>query len=121
MRPDDQIRLLHLRQAATKAIDFSKGKQRQDLDDDELLRLALTKLVEIVGEAAKSISPESRSAMPQVPWRAAARMRDRLVHHYFDINPQHPLADDYRGPPTAARRPPVRGPGRPAESTLNPI
>ena len=24
--------------------------------------------------------------MPQVPWRAAARMRDRLVHHYFDIN-----------------------------------
>ena len=86
MRPDDQIRLLHLREAATKAIDFSKGKQRHDLDDDELLRLALTKLVEIVGEAAKSISPESRSAMPQVPWRAAARMRDRLVHHYFDIN-----------------------------------
>ena len=74
------------REAATKAIDFSKGKQRHDLDDDELLRLALTKLVEIVGEAAKSISPESRSAMPQVPWRAAARMRDRLVHHYFDIN-----------------------------------
>ena len=24
--------------------------------------------------------------MPEVPWRAAARMRDRLVHHYFDIN-----------------------------------
>jgi uncharacterized protein with HEPN domain len=70
----------------SKAIDFSKGKQRHDLDDDELLRLALTKLVEIVGEAAKSISPEGRTAMPQVPWRAAARMRDRLVHHYFDIN-----------------------------------
>jgi uncharacterized protein with HEPN domain len=69
-----------------KAIDLSKGKQRRDLDDDELLRLALTKLVEIVGEAAKSISPEGRTAMPQVPWRAAARMRDRLVHHYFDIN-----------------------------------
>jgi uncharacterized protein with HEPN domain len=24
--------------------------------------------------------------MPHVPWRAAARMRDRLIHHYFDIN-----------------------------------
>jgi uncharacterized protein with HEPN domain len=86
MRPDDQIRLRHLREAAATAIDFSKGKQRHDLDDDELLRLALTKLVEIVGEAAKSISPEGRTAMPQVPWRAAARMRDRLVHQYFDIN-----------------------------------
>jgi hypothetical protein len=50
---------------------------RRDLDEDELLRLALTKLVEIVGEAAKSISPEGRTAMPLVPWRAAARMRGR--------------------------------------------
>jgi uncharacterized protein with HEPN domain len=86
MRPDDQIRLRHLREAAGKAIEFSTGKQRHDLDDDELLRLALTKLVEIVGEAAKTISPEGRTTMPQVPWRAAARMRDRLDHHYFDIN-----------------------------------
>ena len=37
MRPDDRIRLRHLREAAAKAIDFSEGKQRLDLDDDELL------------------------------------------------------------------------------------
>ena len=65
MRPDDRVRLRHLH---------------------EFLRLALPKLVEIVGEAAQSISPEGRTAMPAVPWCAAARMRDRLVHHYFDIN-----------------------------------
>jgi uncharacterized protein with HEPN domain len=46
----------------------------------------LTKLVEIVGEAAKSISITGRASLPDIPWRAAARMRDRLVHHYFDIN-----------------------------------
>ena len=46
----------------------------------------MTKLVEIVGEAAKSISITGRASLPNVPWRAAARMRDRLVHHYFDIN-----------------------------------
>ena len=46
----------------------------------------MTKLVEIVGEAAKSISITGRASLPDVPWRAAARMRDRLVHHYFDIN-----------------------------------
>lgn len=51
-----------------------------------MLRLALTKLVEIVGEAAKHVSPELRAANPDVPWVAAARMRDRLIHHYFDIN-----------------------------------
>lgn len=46
----------------------------------------MTKLVEIVGEAAKHVSPDLRAAHPDVPWTAAARMRDRLIHHYFDIN-----------------------------------
>lgn len=86
MRPDDRIRLRHLTEAASKAVAYSTGKQRADLDSDELLRLALTKLVEIVGEAAKHISPELQATAPDVPWAAAARMGDRLVHHYFDIN-----------------------------------
>jgi uncharacterized protein with HEPN domain len=51
-----------------------------------MLRLALTKLVEIVGEAAKQVTPAGRAELPDVPWSAAARMRDRLVHHYFDID-----------------------------------
>ena len=84
--PDDVIRLRHLREAAEKAIDFSSDRTRQSLDDDELLRLGLTKLVEIVGEAAKQVSEPTRSAHPEVPWSAAARMRDRLIHHYFDID-----------------------------------
>lgn len=84
--PDDVIRLRHLREAAEKAIYFSSGRTRQSLDDDELLRLGLTKLVEIVGEAAKQVSEPTRAAHPEVPWSAAARMRDRLIHHYFDID-----------------------------------
>ncbi len=84
--PEDRVRLLHLREAAGKAVGFAEGKTRQSLADDELLRLALTKLVEIVGEAAKQVSEPTRQACPAVPWSAAARMRDRLVHHYFDID-----------------------------------
>lgn len=84
--PNDRIRLQHLRDAAEKAIFYAQGRERNDLDDDELLRLALTKLVEIVGEAAKQVSPAMQQELPEVPWSAAARMRDRLVHHYFDIN-----------------------------------
>jgi predicted nucleotidyltransferase len=53
---------------------------------DELLRLALTKLVEIVGEAAKQVTDSTRAAYRDVPWSAAARMRDRLIHHDFDID-----------------------------------
>ena len=73
-------------EAAQQAVDFVTGRSRRDLDSDLMLRLALTKLVEIVGEAAKGVSGQTRRACPQVPWSEAARMRDRLVHHYFDIN-----------------------------------
>ena len=59
-RPEDLNRLRHLREAGEKAILFSQGKTRRSLDDDEVLRLALTKLVEIVGEAAKQVSAPTR-------------------------------------------------------------
>ncbi len=86
MPPPDEVRLRHLVEAAEKAIAFCEGRTRQDLATDEMLRLALTKLVEIVGEAAKLITEATRERYPGVPWAAAARMRDRLVHHYFDID-----------------------------------
>ncbi len=83
---NDEVRVRHLVEAASKAVSYAAGRSRADLDDDELLRLALTKLVEIVGEAAKHISDDLRKSRPEVPWSAASRMRDRLIHHYFDIN-----------------------------------
>jgi hypothetical protein len=41
MTPPDEVRLRHMREAAEKAIAFAEGRTRQDLDTDELLRLAL--------------------------------------------------------------------------------
>jgi len=86
MQPEDKVRIMHLVDAARTAEQFVEGRERGDLDSDEMLRLALTKLVEIVGEAAKQVSPQGRDELPDVPWSAAARTRDRLVHHYFDID-----------------------------------
>jgi uncharacterized protein with HEPN domain len=84
--PPDDARLRHLIDAATKAAAWAQARDRTALDEDEVFRLALTKLVEIVGEAAKQVTAETRRKYPEVPWSAAARMRDRLVHHYLDIN-----------------------------------
>jgi uncharacterized protein with HEPN domain len=87
MRPEnDNVRIAHMREAAARAVKFSAGRSRADLDDDDMLVLALTKLVEIVGEAAKHVTPETRSRYAGVPWSDAARTRDRLIHHYFDID-----------------------------------
>lgn len=73
-------------EAGEQAVGFARGRIRTDLDADVMLCLALTKLVEIVGEAAKQVSEATRARYPDVAWAEAARMRDRLVHHYFDID-----------------------------------
>lgn len=42
--------------------------------------------IAIMGEAAKSIGPAFKAAYPDVPWRAIAGIRDRIVHEYFRTN-----------------------------------
>lgn len=83
---DDAVRLRHMLDAATRAATFTKGKQRVDLGRDEILSFALVRLLEIVGEAAKNVSPEYQDAHPTIPWRSLAATRNRLVHAYFDID-----------------------------------
>ncbi len=52
MNERDSVRLRHMLDAAHSALSFAKGRTRDDLDQDEMLVFALTKAVEIVGEAA---------------------------------------------------------------------
>lgn len=47
---------------------------------------AVTRNLEIVGEATKNLSEGLRTAYPDVPWKDMARVRDRLIHHYFGVN-----------------------------------
>ena len=86
MRKDDTIRLRHMADAASEALGFAKTAHRRDLDSDRKLVLALVKDVEILGEAACRISPETRDTFPDLPREARVGMRHRLVHAYFDIN-----------------------------------
>ena len=51
----------------------------------EAARAVLHSLL-IIGEAVKNVPAEWRERYDQVPWRNMARMRDKIVHHYFDVN-----------------------------------
>ena len=86
MLKDDSIRLRHMLDAALESEDFIYDKDRRDLDKDRKLELALVKCIEIIGEAAASISKECRDEFPQIPWADIIGMRNRLIHAYFEIN-----------------------------------
>lgn len=82
----DVIRLRHMLDAAEEAIAFVQGRTRDDLDDDHMLSFAVVRAIEIIGEAANSIGPETRAACPDLPWPSIIGMRHRIVHAYFDID-----------------------------------
>jgi uncharacterized protein with HEPN domain len=50
-------------------------------------RAAVERFIEIIGEAAGRMSPELRAAHPEIPWAEIVGMRNRLVHAYFDVDP----------------------------------
>jgi uncharacterized protein with HEPN domain len=73
-------------EAAEAAQDFIAGRVRADLDTDRMLLFAVVRAIEIIGEAASKISPETRGAGRDVPWKQIVATRNRLVHGYFDID-----------------------------------
>ena len=49
---------------------------------DEVAKLALTRCVEVIGEAGHSVSPATKALLPMVPWHMMYGMRNRIIHDY---------------------------------------
>jgi uncharacterized protein with HEPN domain len=86
MPKDDRILLHHMLDAARKARDFIRGRSRADLDSDEMLTLAVIRLLEVIGEAARNLSQNIRDGHPEIAWKQITGTRDRLIHGYFDVD-----------------------------------
>lgn len=73
-------------EAAEKAAFHARGRSREDFEHDEILQLALTRLLEIVGEAAAHVSPDLQGRVPGIPWPDVVNMRHRLIHGYDRVD-----------------------------------
>jgi len=85
-RRNPKVRLLHMRDYAQKAVAMVEGQTRGDLDSDEKLRLALTHLVELIGEAASQVPAGVQAGYPQIPWPKVIGTRHRLIHGYDSVD-----------------------------------
>jgi uncharacterized protein with HEPN domain len=59
---------------------------KDDLIDNEVLKRAIVRSLEIIGEATKKIQADIKAQWSDVPWRNIAGMRDNLIHDYLGIN-----------------------------------
>jgi uncharacterized protein with HEPN domain len=87
MLPDkDVTRLWHMLEAARHVLSFVEGRVAADLNRDLQFGFAVERGLEIIGEAAAQVSPETRAQLPALEWPKIVGLRNRMAHVYFSID-----------------------------------
>ena len=82
----DLTSLGHMLEVAGWALSITEGRTRRDLNSDLQFFLALSRAIEVIGEAANRVSDTTQSRTPEIPWRRIIGMRNHLAHKYDNIN-----------------------------------
>ena len=84
----DDTYLVDILESAKIALGYVLGKTWDQFYEDLQCQDAVVRRIEIVGEAARRVSQETRDKHPQIPWREMTSMRNLVIHEYdvVDIN-----------------------------------
>ena len=78
--------LRHILDETAYLTQVSRDLSRESFLDDETLKRAVVRSIEVIGEATKRIPDDVRNKYTSIDWRAIAGMRDRLIHGYFGVD-----------------------------------
>ena len=81
----DKNRLEHILESINNAVEFTQNVSFEDFVNNKMLRFAVIKNIEIVGEASYKISKEFKEKHPEIEWAKIVGMRHVLVHGYYQI------------------------------------
>ncbi|PIN78065.1 hypothetical protein COV15_00180 [Candidatus Woesearchaeota archaeon CG10_big_fil_rev_8_21_14_0_10_34_12] len=72
---------------AIKDIEYStKNLSKEGFKDSKDIKDACIRRLEIIGEAIKKISQETKNKYLRIKWKQIAGTRDRIIHAYFNVN-----------------------------------
>jgi uncharacterized protein with HEPN domain len=67
---------------------FVFGLGFEEFERDDKTIFAVARAIEIIGEAVKNVPESIKSKYPEIPWKAIAGMRDKLIHQYWGTDVQ---------------------------------
>jgi len=92
MRPEerDPAHLWDMVEAARAIMEFMGSLSLEEFmaagKDGEVIRLAIERKLEVLGEAGRRISPNFRNAHPEIPWKEIVGLRNVISHQYEKVN-----------------------------------
>jgi len=83
---DESVYVADMLEACERVREYTSGFDHASFRSDRKTVDAVVRNLEVLGEAAKRVSPAVRDQAPSIPWREIAGMRDVLIHDYFGID-----------------------------------
>lgn len=81
----DRAYLWDILESARQIEAFTKNVTLNAYEKDKKLQLAIERLLEIIGEASRRLSPACRTEYSGVPWSSMISLRNVLTHEYGEI------------------------------------
>lgn len=84
-----QRELAHLRDildSATMAVNYISELEFEEFAADSMCQDAVIRRLEIIGEATRRISEDTKSRFKHLPWREMQSMRNLLIHEYDEVD-----------------------------------
>lgn len=88
MRRDRNYKLYleDIKECLNKIEEYTKNITKEDFEDNSQLQDAVTRRLEIIGEAVKNIPKSVREINPFIPWEKLSNFKILLVHFYFEVS-----------------------------------
>jgi uncharacterized protein with HEPN domain len=86
MVKDDLAYVEHILDCIRKIKEFSEGLSFREFSSNELVQDAIIRNIEIIGEASKKISSDTKQIYFEIPWKEISGMRDKLIHDYLGVD-----------------------------------
>ncbi len=78
--------LQDIQNSISKIFKYTGRIDYTDFISNDMIKDAVERNFEIIGEAVKNLSEDFRNKYPHIPFKQIAGMRDKLIHDYFGVD-----------------------------------